>query len=77
MHIAKLLKVLMRLGFFWWVFSTIGVVPQQDQVMEVRTAFGAKVCSMVQLLNKHQAHRASKYAAMLALAGMDPLESNK
>ncbi|BDA45205.1 Sister chromatid cohesion protein PDS5 homolog A [Coccomyxa sp. Obi] len=49
----------------------------QDQVMEVRTAFGAKVRSMVQLLNKHQAHRASKYAAMLALAGMDPLDSNK
>ncbi len=45
--------------------------------MEVRAAFGAKLRSMVQLMNKHQPQRASKYAAMLPLAGMDPNEANR
>jgi len=45
--------------------------------MEVRAAFGAKVRSMVKLMNKPNPHRASKYAAMMPLAGMDPNESNR
>ncbi len=73
--LASLLEVEDKACVF--IEHVVDDVPLQDQVMEVRTAFGAKVRSMVQLLNKHQAHRASKYAAMLALAGMDPLESNK
>ena len=47
--------------------------------MEVRKAFGAKVRRTVLLLNARPsyAQRASKYAAMLPMAGMDPSETNR
>ena len=50
---------------------------EQDQLMEVRGAFGAKLRTLVLLMNKQQPQRASKYAAMLPLAGMDPNEANR
>lgn len=45
--------------------------------MEVRKEFGLKVRRTVMLLNARPsyAQRASKYAAMLPLAGMDPSEA--
>ena len=45
--------------------------------MEVRKEFGLKVRRTVLLLNARPsyAQRASKYAAMLPLAGMDPSEA--
>jgi hypothetical protein len=51
----------------------------QDPLMEVRAAFSAKVRRLIMLLNRgpHHAQRASKYAAMLPLAGMDPNECNR
>ena len=51
----------------------------QDPLMEVRKAFGAKVRRTVLLLNTRPsyAQRASKYAAMLPMAGMDPSETNR
>lgn len=51
----------------------------QDPLMEVRKAFGAKVRRTVLLLNARPsyAQRASKYAAMLPMAGMDPSETNR
>ena len=47
--------------------------------MEVRAGFGAKVRKTVLLLNAApgMVQRASKYAAMLPLAGMDPNEPNR
>lgn len=47
--------------------------------MEVRAQFGAKVRRTVLLLNGRPsyAQRASKYAAMLPLAGMDPNTGNR
>ena len=48
-------------------------------MMEVRAGFGAKLRKSVLLLNAQQGtvQRASKYAAMLPLAGMDPNEPNR
>ena len=47
--------------------------------MEVRSMFGEKVKRTVLLLNARPGYsqRASKYAAMLPLAGMDPSEYNR
>ncbi len=47
--------------------------------MEVRSMFGEKVKRTVLLLNARPGYsqRASKYAAMLPLAGMDPSEFNR
>ena len=47
--------------------------------MEVRAGFGLKVRKTVLLLNSTpgMVQRASKYAAMLPLAGMDPNEPNR
>ena len=47
--------------------------------MEVRAAFGAKLRHGVQVLNSGTGtqQRASKYAAMLPLAGMDPALVNR
>ena len=61
-------KYIVKNAFLW-----------QDPLMEVRKAFGAKVRRTVLLLNARPsyAQRASKYAAMLPMAGMDPSETNR
>ena len=50
----------------------------QDPIMEVRQQFSKKIHRMVQDLQKDASagHRAAKWAAMLPLAAMDPLEAN-
>lgn len=51
----------------------------QDPLTSVRAAFAIKVCRLMTFLcNAYGgARRASKYAAVLALGAMDPVESNR
>lgn len=50
----------------------------QDPAVHVRVCFGAKVRRAVAALAAAGMHqRASKYAAMLPLAGMDPVEKTR
>ena len=67
------------LARIWELTLLVWSVLWQDPMMEVRSMFGEKVKRTVLLLNARPGYsqRASKYAAMLPLAGMDPSECNR